>query len=543
MDTEAAPGATMDGEILARLHAGFGALGGDSQANIGILTRTAGELLGADAAVYYRKRGGAMFAVARWGLPDDFNPLAPAAPACVDAVRDCGTQACNPSCAAFGTCVSRVATAADGSAVGLLCALYSLPRRLEPQLEILLELIAGAVGREERRLIDDRERRQLTETLRQATKMEVLALLVGGIAHDFNNCLTGICGNAELLHSRRDLPEDARARADEISQGGRYAAALTRQLLSFSRKQPLETVVMDLNAAVTTLHKLLRRTLGEHISISLDLEEGAGCLRADPGQIDQVILNLTVNARDAMPQGGRLTIKTRGEEVSAGTGPEALRAKPGRYLVLSVRDTGHGMTPEIRARLFEAFFTTKAVDRGTGLGLTTVQGIVSRCDGAIEIDTAPGRGTEFRVYFPALTGAAPEPAESLTQAIAPGASARGRVLLVEDEASVRTLLSRVLSGAGYEAVEAVDGAAALRLADERGPFDLVISDIVMPGMNGFEFARRQRARQSDARFLFISGYADEDTLKAASVCPNSAVLMKPFTPTEFVRLVRKSLAA
>jgi len=518
-------------ELLGRVAETVLALGPDAYENIGRLTRLCGELLQADAAVYYRRQGDTLFAVGRWELPASFDVVLAGDRACPDPER--------LAASGFRGSVGRDA-AADGAVEGRLCALYLAPRRPGPLDESILKLAAGAIAVEERRLRAELERRRLAEELRQASKMEAIGQLVGGIAHDFNNSLTSICGNAEILRARTDLAPEAREGIEEVSRAGRYASSLTRQLLAFSRKQVLDPVVFDLNTTVVELSKMLKRVVGEHIALELEPDPSLDCVRADVGQIEQVVMNLALNARDAMPQGGRLTIRTRALMLAGDALPAALKERPGRYVVLSVSDTGAGMTREVKARLFEPFFTTKEVGKGTGLGLSTVYGIVHQSEGAIGVDSEPGKGSEFRVYLPAVAGAAPAPA----RAAAPAEGGAGcAVLLVEDEAPVRTIVGRVLAAASFRMSEANGGAQALRLIEAGAACDVLITDIVMPEMSGFELAQKVRARRPDVPVLFMSGYSDEETLKSVAACPNSGVLMKPFSPSELVRRVRRTLAA
>ena len=535
--------------LLDRINAAFHDLGPEPYANINRLTRLCGELLGADAAVYYRQQKDSLFAVGRWGLPDDFNAVVSSASA--DAHEDLtpeglyvrqgpghgGKTPCNVSCVKLGmkACAGRPVMS-GGAAIGLQCVLYKSGYAPHPLHARLLSLVTGALAVEEERLRMERARQKLSEELRQSQKMEAIGLLAGGVAHDFNNALTSMRGNAEMIASQAALPETVREEAREIAKAAEYAAALTRQLLTFSRKQVIDPQLLDLNAIVTNLAQILRRTLGEHISVELALAEGLDCVRADAGQLEQVVMNLSVNARDAMPEGGTLVIRTGSEELDAPELPLTLRERPGWYVRLSVSDTGSGMSPDVLGRLFEPFFTTKEQGKGTGLGLSTVYGIVRQTGGDITVESEVGKGSTFSILLPALPGEAAAKKES--GPLAGLTSAGESVLLVEDEASVRTLIARVLRNAGFTVHEARHGREALELLAQVRTIQFLVTDIVMPEMNGYQLAQEVRKTLPGLPVLFMSGYADETMLKAASASENSVIMMKPFAPTELLRRLR-----
>jgi PAS domain S-box-containing protein len=392
-------------------------------------------------------------------------------------------------------------------------------------------------------LRDITERKSLEDQLRQAQKMEAVGQLAGGIAHDFNNLLTAIQGNAELLLTGLD-PRDAR-RMDvlEINRAAHRAATLTRQLLAFSRKQVLQPRVVRLNGVVTDLTAMLRRIIGEDVELRLDLDPALGRVLADAGQLEQVITNLSVNARDAMPQGGTLTLRTRNvaaEEVPAGD-PEAPPLL-GDLVALSVTDTGTGMDERTQARLFEPFFTTKELGRGTGLGLATVYGIVRQSGGHIRVNTRLHEGSTFTVYLPRADG----DTESDPMPEPPGASARGSetVLVVEDEEAVRVLSLRVLKARGYHVLDAAGAAEALALIEQGGRrIDLLVTDVVMPGMGGPALAEQLVVLQPGLRVLYISGYAEEAIRRQGELPAGGALLEKPFTADQLARRVRETLSA
>jgi PAS domain S-box-containing protein len=377
------------------------------------------------------------------------------------------------------------------------------------------------------------------EQLRQAQKMEAVGRLAGGIAHDFNNLLTAIIGYTEFLLA--DVPASSRGDVEGIQKAGRSAAALTRQLLAFSRKQVLKYEIVDFNTVVANTEKLLRRLITESVELELDLQPGLPPVKTDPGQIEQILLNLAVNARDAMPAGGRLTIATTSEEICAGTVRSRVAVPTGPCVVLSVVDTGSGMSDEVLAHLFEPFFTTKEFGKGTGLGLATVYGIVQQSGGYIEVESGPGKGTRFRIGLPAMPHATavrpPVPA-------APAAAPRGSetVLLVEDNESVRELARAALARAGYHVLEASNGEEGLRrVADHAGAIELVITDVVMPVMGGRELAARLAAMWPDLKIIFTSGYIDDAIVQHEPLGRRSAFIQKPFTPDELGRIVRDIL--
>jgi PAS domain S-box-containing protein len=389
---------------------------------------------------------------------------------------------------------------------------------------------------------DVSERKALEEQLRQAQKMEAVGQLAGGVAHDFNNLLTAIIGNTELLLRTIDLEDQRRLDVLEINRAAHRAATLTRQLLAFSRKQVLQPRIVDLNSVVAELTAMLRRIIGEHVELRLQLEPGLGRVLADPGQLEQVITNLAVNARDAMPSGGTLTIRTANVSQT-----EVLRSSPesspllGPLVELSVSDDGVGMDERTQARLFEPFFTTKELGRGTGLGLATVYGIVRQSGGHIRVSTRLHHGSTFTIYLPMAEGM-PEPeVEAGVWTDIPRGT--GTILVVEDEDAVRYLACRVLRGNGYRVLEAGDPAAALRIMRAEGqPVDLLVTDIVMPGMSGPALAERLIAGWPRLKVLYITGYAEAAIEQQGALPAGGALLEKPFTAQQLADRVRRALA-
>jgi PAS domain S-box-containing protein len=387
----------------------------------------------------------------------------------------------------------------------------------------------------------ERALRESEENLRQSQKMEAIGRLAGGVAHDFNNLLTVILGYAEQLREPLRGNEPQERAVAEIHHAADQAAALTGQLLAFSRKQMLEPRELDLNVVVDATSRMLRRLIGENIAIDLHLDPELGRVRADEGQLQQVVLNLAINARDAMPQGGRLTLATTNAELDEA---EAHRHPPlaaGRYVTLTVTDTGVGMDSETAERIFEPFFTTKAHGRGTGLGLSTVYGIVQQSGGHIWVDTAPGRGSVFRVHLPRLEEAVLESRVPVARGTDTG---KESVLLVEDEPMVRNLVWQMLSSRGYQVLVAGTGEEALELiARHAERVHLMVTDVVMPGIGGPELADRLAARDPEMRVLFISGHTDDGVLRHGVREGATAFLQKPFTLDVLARKVREVLDA
>ncbi|MGH7277562.1 MAG: ATP-binding protein, partial [Candidatus Rokuibacteriota bacterium] len=383
-------------------------------------------------------------------------------------------------------------------------------------------------------------RRELEDQLRQVQKMDAVGQLAGGIAHDFNNLLTVITGRGELLRSRINAADPAHRDVALIVSTAQRASSLTHQLLAFSRRQLLQPRVLDLNAVLGGLAPMLRRLIGEDIELTLVPETDQARVKADPAQLEQIIVNLAVNARDAMPSGGRLSVKT-GDLVA----DEAfVRQHPGAhtvpYAVLTVADTGVGMDGDMQARIFEPFFTTKEVGKGTGLGLSMVYGIVRQHNGLIAVESEPGRGSVFRIYFPRVD----EPTEPLPSAAAAGEALRGTetILLVEDEIAVRELARDILLRHGYTIITAANAGEALLICEkEPQPIHLLVSDVIMPLMSGRQLAERLRPLRPAMKILFMSGYTHAMAAGRAALDPHTSFLHKPFTPDMLASKVREVL--
>ena len=382
--------------------------------------------------------------------------------------------------------------------------------------------------------------RRTEDQLRQSQKMDAIGRLAGGVAHDFNNMLTAIMGFCQLLRMRTSNQDPDHQELDEIERAAARAASLTRQLLTLSRQQVLEPRVLDLNAAIAEADKLLRRLIGADVALRAIPGENLGAIKADPGQIDQIILNLAVNARDAMPNGGTLTIETVNVELDEQYARGHAQVRPGRYVMLAVSDTGCGMDDETKARIFEPFFTTKEVGKGTGLGLSTVYGIVKQSDGHIEVDSDPGRGSTFKVYLPRTERRGLGTTVSLSTARTPRGSET--ILLVDDEEQVRAIMRQSLEMNGYAVIEAADGRQALsRYGAHPGAIDLLITDIVLPHLGGLELAEHLVSVDPSMVVLYISGHTDKAIPEHAIDGPGRAFLQKPFTPQGLLRKVRETL--
>ena len=387
---------------------------------------------------------------------------------------------------------------------------------------------------------DVTEHRKLEALLRQSQKMEAVGQLAGGVAHDFNNVLAVILGYGDLALRHLAAGHPAHEPVAEMLRAGERAARLTRQLLAFSRRQPLAPRVFDLNAVVREMESMLRRVIGEDIDLAVRLDPALGSVRADPSQVEQVVLNLAVNARDAMPTGGHLTIETTNVRLEDGYARDHPGVTAGGYVRLAVSDTGCGMTDDVKAHAFEPFFTTKPAGTGTGLGLATVYGVAKQSGGSVEIYTEPGVGTTFKVYLPRVEPAdRPGPSPSGVRIVRPGTET---ILLVEDDPSVRALTRHVLRGGGYTVLEAEDGPAAVaQAAAHPGPIHLLMTDVVMPGLGGREVAERVSAGRPGVLVLYTSGYADDAVVRHGLVEENVHFLQKPFLPSLLLHKVREVL--
>jgi two-component system, cell cycle sensor histidine kinase and response regulator CckA len=384
------------------------------------------------------------------------------------------------------------------------------------------------------------ERKKLEEQLRQAQKMEAVGQLAGGIAHDFNNLLTIIFGYSDVLRAHTDTTPEIREPVEAINDAASRAADLTRQLLAFSRKSILQPKVLDVNATITNTGRMLTRLIGEHIQVSLVLDPAVAQVRVDPGQLDQVLMNLAVNARDAMPAGGTLRIATQQVELSAARAA-ALEISAGSHVVLTVSDTGVGMTSDVRERIFEPFFTTKGLGIGTGLGLAMVFGIVRQSGGAIHVDSTPGQGTTFSIFLPV---AAPQSVGGVLHPVSRSVSGSELVLLVEDDLHVRELAEKNLRAFGYDVLTASDGREALAIIrSRRASIDLLVTDVVMPHMSGPELAAEIQGEHPDIRVLFMSGYTDDAVVRQGLLTAKVAFLQKPYTPLALADKVRYVLDA
>lgn len=389
---------------------------------------------------------------------------------------------------------------------------------------------------------DNTERKELEMQFRQAQKMEAIGQLAGGVAHDFNNLLTVINGYSEIMLQQLKPDDPNQMHVAEIKKAGDHAASLTRQLLAFSRRQVLVPQVLDLNTVIANMQTMLRRLIGEDIDLIATPAKDLGRVKADPGQVEQIILNLVVNARDAMPRGGKLTIETANVDLDEAYARNHVSVIPGPHVMLAVSDTGNGMDAETQKRIFEPFFTTKGQGKGTGLGLSTVYGIVKQSDGNIWVYSEPGHGTTFKVYLPRVDKSIEINGPAKAEAERPRGTET--ILLVEDDASVRLLVRATLEANGYQVLEATHGAEALSIAEQRqGKMHLLLTDLVMPGISGRVLAEQMVILQPELRVLFMSGYTDDAVVRHGGLEAGVAFIQKPFTPDGLARKVREVLDA
>ena len=414
----------------------------------------------------------------------------------------------------------------DGAFITVRCSGWPIKDESGTDMEVFAE--------------DVTERRMLERQLRMAQKMEAVGRLSGGIAHDFNNLLGVIIGYIQVMKRNLIPGQPSYEYAEEIEKAGRRAAALTRQLLAFSRQQVLEPVILNLNTLVSEMEKMLPRLIGEDIQLNLILDPVIGQVKADPGQIEQVVMNLAVNARDAMPDGGKLTIQTANAEIDAVFAREHPGSVPGQYVMLAVTDTGTGMDPEIQAQIFEPFFTTKGRDKGTGLGLATVYGVVKQSNGYIAVESEKDKGALFKIYLPRIEQPVPTRGESIQAPL----TIRGSetILLVEDAEPLRLLAKLFLKGNGYQVLMAADGAEAQQVAAQNhGPIHLLLTDVVMPGINGRVLAERLASLHPAMKVLYMSGYTDSFIAGHGVLEEGTHLLHKPFTEETLMRKVRELL--
>jgi PAS domain S-box-containing protein len=428
----------------------------------------------------------------------------------------------------------------SGTAVTLQCRHKNGSTVWIEQRSLCVKDAAGQLIAVEGIARDITERRNLEEQFRQAQKMEAVGQLAGGVAHDFNNLLTAIIGYSDIALKSLDQGHSLRPDIMEIKLAGERAATLTSQLLAFSRKQILQPRVLDLNEAVIGMEKMLRRLIGEDIELVSCPDPALGRVRADPGGIEQIILNLAVNARDAMPKGGKLTIETANIELDESYARTHTSVRPGAYVMLAVSDDGIGMSPETQAHIFDPFFTTKGEGRGTGLGLSTIYGIVKQSGGNIWVYSEPGQGTTFKIYLPRV-----DDAVTFLDTTTPAATKQGgseTVLLVEDADVVRKLVSAILQEQGYQALVARDGSEALKISERHpGPIHLLLTDVVMPKMTVRELVQRLGYSRQETRVVYISGYTDDAIVHHGVLEEGVDFLQKPFTAEALLRKIREVL--
>ncbi|HLG17830.1 MAG TPA: ATP-binding protein [Blastocatellia bacterium] len=438
------------------------------------------------------------------------------------------------------TAISFAASGASASAVSILVGRFGVYAFLLPVGLMTLVFYFYRTYFQKVEVANQRAA-DIEEQLRQSQKMEAVGRLAGGVAHDFNNLLTGIIGYSDLLVHSLDAQDPRRRHAEEVKKASERAASLTRQLLAFSRKQVLQPKVIDLNSVLADTQSMLRRLIGEDIDLVTLPGPLLGAVLADPAQIQQVIMNLAVNARDAMPGGGRLVIRTANVDLDQPVTEGGVSLQPGRYIMLGVTDSGGGMDSETQSHIFEPFFTTKVSGKGTGLGLSTVYGIVSQSGGAIGVDSELEKGTTFRVFLPRLEASVDAGAGSVSAASLPPAFET--ILLVEDEDAVRTLAREVLQAQGYSVMCAASGSQAMAVSERHeGRIDLLVTDVVMPQMSGRELAERLAPVRPEMKVLYMSGYT-ADVLVHLDVSEGAPFLQKPFSPYDLARKTREVLVA
>jgi PAS domain S-box-containing protein len=388
--------------------------------------------------------------------------------------------------------------------------------------------------------IDVTDLKQLEEQFNQAQKMEAVGRLAGGIAHDFNNLLTAIIGTTDLIVADSEATEPIRQGVEDIKRSAERAAGLTRQLLAFSRRQVLQPTVLNLNEVIGGMETILRRLIGEHIDLVLDLDPNLAWFKADATQVEQVLMNLVVNSRDALPEGGTIHVRTANITPEPGEVPPALAATPPPLVMLEIADNGMGMTDHVKQHLFEPFFTTKEEGRGTGLGLSTVYAIIDNAGGHIAVESEVSQGTTFRVYLPRAAQTTPAALPRIPRT--PGAGGTETILLAEDEDAVRNVVRRILEINGYRVLLATDGMDALEVAGlEEGPIQLLLTDVVMPRMSGRELAQRIKSARPDIHVLFMSGHTDDATVHHVAVHQRNAFIQKPFSATSLIVKIRQIL--
>lgn len=426
----------------------------------------------------------------------------------------------------------------EGELIGVM-ALFARKPLGESTLHAL-GAIADTVALGIKRRRTENALRERDEQLRQSQKMEAVGRLAGGVAHDFNNLLTIILGNASLVLDGLQPSDPIYPDLDAVRKASERAAGLVRQLLAFSRKQLLEPRLLKVNELVTNLQSMLRRTIGEDIDFQTRLTDGSTHVKADPGQIEQVVLNLIINARDAMPRGGQLVLQTSNVVLKEALGSHNLRVSAGRYVGISVSDTGRGMDPDTMSRIFEPFYTTKEVGKGTGLGLSTVHGIVGQSGGAIQVESTPGHGTKFLVLLPEEV--ASDRKDTVASERRPPSGGKETILVLEDEDSVREFVGRVLARLGYTIIAASCGSEALEICRSHdGPIHLILSDVILPQMSGPDFVAQASPLRPECRVLYMSGYTDDALGPHGVLQPGVSLMGKPFTPESIGQRVRQML--
>ncbi len=543
----------------AKIHAALSAFGNEADENIGRLTEVCGSLLGATMALYHRLEQGTLRTVGRWNVPEGFAVQGdPNGSVCGDAIRRASDRVLVvrdlPRTAyaqtdpmlhgtALRTAVGKVVFC-GGEVVGALCLLFDRNMVPTDPDETVLGLLAASIGGEELRRRTETALGDSEEQVRRLQRMDAISRLAGGIAHEFNNLLTTVVGHGRLLLQAADVRSPSRQPLAEMTEAADRAAALTRHLLAFSRKQPRELQRLVLNDIVAAQAPLLQSMLGERHRILTDLSPSVSPVLADAIQLEQVLLHLCLNARDAMPTGGTITLRTSTIQVAPPAVERQLRSRPGAYVILAVEDQGTGMDEFVQAHCFEPFFTTKPRTDATGLGLSTVYGIMKQNEGTVTVDSAVGRGTTMTLYWPQAEAPFQPISRKKDEAADVAGQGQETVLLVEDDMGLRTVLARVLGRQGYRVLDASSGAAAMGLASRHGgPIHVLVTDLVMPELSGLDLARLLKPTRPGMKVIYISGYPDTSVVQPAVNDLQAVLLQKPFGPEALLRTVRSVLDA
>ena len=539
---------------LTKINNCFCNFGPDYRKNIRHLTELCGNILNGACAIYKYFNDNIVSVGAHWNLPSDYISVPePENHICYNILKINENQIFNirnlqntpyaqkdPNIirCQWQTCVGK-AVKCKNNFIGAICVFYQKDFILNEEDEKFLEIIISAIRIEEEHYLTEKALKRSNEQLVQAQKMEAVGRLAGGIAHDFNNLLTAIRGYSELLLANIQDDNSCREDIEEIKKAADRGASLTKQLLAFSRKQAIQPQIVNLNTVITDMDKMLKRLIGENIELRLFLNPDIINIKVDPGQIGQMIVNLAINALDAMPEGGKLIIETNNVKLDESYISEHLTAKPGDYVMLAVSDTGCGMDAETQSHIFEPFFTTKEKDKGTGLGLATIYGIVKQHNGHIYVYSEAGKGTVFKIYLPQFKeNIVPEQEQKTLQSM----RNEETILVVEDEDSIRILIDKILKKNGYRVLTANNGTEAISICEQyKEPIHLMLVDVGLPEIKGTELAKRLLIIKPEMKLLFMSGYTDSHIIDYDLLSKESPFIQKPFTPDILAKKIREVL--